>query len=108
MYTGSLAVATNRQSWSQDFGVEDAETGEGIDLTDADIAFQVRRAGEHSPRLLATVTPVAKGVFNASFSVKQMRKLSVGIYDVGCTIARGGETVQLIDATWPIIDGVVS
>lgn len=100
-------MATNRQSWSQNFAIEDAETGEAIDLAGVQIVFEVRHAGAHAPALAAAIVNVAAGVFNAQLSRDQMRTLAAGTYDVGCTITRDGETEQLIDGTWPIIDGVV-
>jgi len=46
--------------------------------------------------------------FQIDFTVEQMRTLCRGTYEVGITMLLQGETVQLFDGTWPIIDGVVT
>ena len=117
MYQGSLAQASNRQSWSQVFEMIDAETGEANDISDADeITFAVRRKGCTSPELSLTlgdgVTLVdddTDSTFQVDITVDQMRALfAPDTYEVGITMLLQGETVQLFDGTWPIIDGVVS
>lgn len=117
MYQGSLPQATNRQSWSEVFEMIDTETGEANDISDADeITFAVRRKGCTTPEItltlgsgVALVDDDTDSTFQVDLTVSQMRSLCAPYtYEVGITMLLQGETVQLFEGTWPIIDGVVS
>ena len=112
MYVGTFPAASNRQSWSHSFEVEDADTDEDIDLAGAAITFELR-----DPRNLLTVLSATIGngkvaitgaFFTVSFTLSDMQTLYPLTYEVGCTILVNGETMQYIIGTLPILDGIVS
>jgi hypothetical protein len=47
------------------------------------------------------------GVFEVTFPADDMRALGDREYEVGCTIASGGDTAQFIIGTLPVLDGIV-
>lgn len=110
MYTGSLGTISNRETWSQDIDVVD-ENGDDVNISTASISLAVRKRGDTSPVLTASVgsgITVATPTFTWTFSVSDMGNLSPGLYDVGCTILRSGVTTQLIVGTATIVDGIVA
>ena len=56
MYIGSLPVASNRATYNQDFQLYDDEDDQGIDLTGAVIALEIRKPGCTQRGLPATTT----------------------------------------------------
>lgn len=107
MYTGSLKPTTNRQTWSEIFELFDDETNEAIDLTGATVVMQFREQNCCTPRVSASITIVDTGKFEARIELDTMRSLCPQTYDVGCTIERDGETVEIFVGTIAVVDGVV-
>lgn len=113
MYVGTFPAASNRQSWTYTLEVVDADTDEDIDLIGATITFELR-----DPRSLLTILSATTGngkitisdtgVFIVSFSLSDMQSLYPLTYEVGCTVAVNGETMQYIIGTLPVLDGIVS
>ncbi len=113
MYQGTLNPRSNRAGWTFTVEVKDQQTGDLIDLSDADITFDVRDKDSDTVKLSATVdndliTIVDTGHFQVSFTDTNMRTLCAKTYEVGCIISNAdSEPQQLIVASLPIIDGVV-
>jgi hypothetical protein len=115
MYIGSLPVASNRATYTQDFQIYDDADNEGVSLTDATITFELRKPGGAS-QLTATngddgrivVTDADEGRFELTIEVSAMRSLDSRTYECGITIEQNGETVQYFIGTLPVLDGIVS
>jgi hypothetical protein len=115
MYQGSIPTGSNRATYNQDFQIFDDESGDGLDLTDAVITFEVRRPGCASAELSATttngsivITDSDEGQFELTLTATQMRTLCAQQYEVGLTILQNGETTQFIAGTFAVIDGIVT
>src|SRR5581483_3737253 len=101
MFTGALSPISNRQDWVATFQVADADTDELIDLSAATIVFEVRNPNNGASLILATsdngkIAVVDTGVFQLSIGRAELMPLQADTYDVGCTVAVNGETMQLI------------
>ena len=122
MYAGPLDPVSNRQDWQFIRQVIDDDTGEPVDLAAASITFEVRQRsddqhsgalGSSHATLSATtangkITIVDAGTFQVWFPLADMQALAPGYYDAGCTITVNGITEQLLSATLPVVDGIVS
>jgi hypothetical protein len=114
MYIGSLPAASNRATYHQQFQIYDDENNEGVDLTGATIALEVRRPGCDSAELSAVLgsglafADEDEGQFELTFTASQMRNLDPLTYECGITITQSDETVQFLIGTLPVLDGVVS
>ena len=115
MYIGSLPVASNRATYNQDFQLYDDEDDQGIDLTGAVIALEVRKPGCTSAELSATttnskivITDTDEGQFELAFTASDMRNLDQMTYECGITITQNDETMQYFIGTLPVLDGIVS
>jgi len=114
MHIGSLPVASNRATYTQDFQLFDDEDDAGVSLAGATIVLELRRPGDATARLSATndggilVTDEGEGHFALSFTSDQMRSLRPGTYECGITVAQSGETTQFFIGTLPVLDGIVS
>ena len=112
MYIGSLDPVSNRADWRVTREVVDDDTSELVDLTGAEIRFEVRDRRNFSSVLRASTTDgrIAiddTGTFTVSFSAADMRGLAPGIYDAGCIIIMNGITDQFILGTVTVLDGVL-
>src|SRR5262245_38049466 len=97
MYIGSLDPVSNHADWRVTREVIDDDTDERVDLTGAEIRFEVRDQRSFSTRLRASTTDGRitiddTGTFTVAFSAADMRNLGAGIYDVGCLITMNGVT----------------
>lgn len=125
-----LPQVTNRESMTLPIGVNDAVTGDPIDLTGCtiDLAIYAPRQSAGSawdgystsfddnysncgPILTASIgsgiTVVDVGVFQVYFSAASMRTLSPKTYDVGCVITRDIDARQLFLGRLPVFFGNV-
>jgi len=112
MFTGSLDPVSNRADWRVTREVVDDDTDARVDLTGAEIRFEVRDRRSCSTLLRASTTDGRitiddTGTFTVAFSASDMRNLAAGIYDVGCIIIMNGVTDQFILGTVTVLDGVV-
>ena len=111
MYLGPLPAVSNKATYRQSFQVNDGITDALVDLAGAAIVFEIRDRDTRTTRLSATsgngVALVGTGVFEVTFAADAMRALADREYEVGCTIATGGETAQFIIGTLPVLDGIV-
>lgn len=116
MYTGALAAASNRATWTFSIELTDPDTDLAIDLTGATISIAV--AEQQSKDALLTgstvdgkiviATPATDGAFTVTFPLTDMETLEAGLYDAGITVLlASGTTYQLLVATLPVIDGIV-
>lgn len=114
MYQGSFPPKSNRAGWSEIIEVVDDDTDEFVDLSDAEIVFEVRNQRSMTTELSATIDNekievLDTGVFQVSFTAAEMRNLCAGTYDVGCTISNAdSEPQQFIIGTVAVLDGVVT
>lgn len=113
MYVGALDAVSNQEDWDIIPGFVDDDTGEDIDLTNAAIVFEVRDPNTRGVVLSATtgnqkISIIALGVFKVSFTRAEMQTLKAKTYDIGCILTLNGKTIQLMVATVPVVDGVVS
>jgi hypothetical protein len=116
LYTGALAAASNRATWTFSIELTDPDTDLAIDLTGATIKVAV--AEQQSKQALLTgstgdgkvviATPATGGAFTITFPLADMQTLEAGLYDVGITVTlANGTTYQLLVATLPVTDGIV-
>jgi len=100
--------ASNRADWIIQISATDAETGEDIDFTGADVALAIR--DENCQRLGATVgdgiTLLEPTVLQASFGKDAMSGMCAGSYSIGAVYEVNGETTQLFVGTFSVYDGV--
>jgi hypothetical protein len=115
MYIGSLPVASNRATYTQDFQLYDDEDDQGVDLRDATITLEVRRPNGATSELTATtgngrivIADADEGQFALTFSATDMRNLDRMTYECGITIEQNDETIQYFIGTLPVLDGIVS
>jgi hypothetical protein len=110
MYTGHLGTVSNREDWQQSIDVVD-DSGDAVDISSAQITLAVRGRGAAAPILTADQNDciaISSPRFTFAFEAAKMRALCPGQYDVGCVVALGGVTTQLIVGTVNVVDGVVS
>lgn len=113
MLTGTLSPVSNRATWSESVAIDDEETGEAIDLSDVDeITIAIRTQGSSTPVLSATltgeqITIIETGVFQFEFSESQMGGLCPQTYEIGCTLEKDDQSVQLLIGTVSVLDGIV-
>jgi hypothetical protein len=113
MFIGALDPISNRADWRVTREIVDDDTDELVDLAGAAIRFEVHDRRSRGAVLSAStsngkITIDDVGTFTVAFSAADMQQLCAGIYDVGCTITRGGATHQFIIGTVTVLDGVVS
>ena len=104
---------SNRADWIDVLEVTDAETGEPIDLTDAEILLEIRLWPDGcSPILSAStsngkITLIELGKAQFHFLRSEMINVQPGSYEIGATVERDGTTDQFIIDTVSIFDGIV-
>lgn len=113
MITGTLSPASTRATWSESVELTDEDGGDPIDLSDVDeITVEIRDPASMSSVLTATlgdgVTIIETGVFQFEFSKDDMNDLCPKTYEIGCTIEKDDQTVQLLIGYVPVVDGIVS
>lgn len=114
MYLGTLPAVSNRATYIADVEIVSDDTGDAYDISAAtEITIAIREQGQRSPILIGTmtggeITLPSSNVLRWTFSRDQMATLCNQTYDVGVTIEFSDETEQIIIATLPVLDGVVS
>lgn len=113
MLTGTLSPVSNQADWIEAYGLYDEETGDPVDVSDAaEITISIRDPESGSADLTATLTGgtiehIETGVFQWTFTVAQMQQLCAKTYDVGMTILKDDQTIQLFIGKLPVLDGIV-
>lgn len=102
--------ATNSADWNTQFQFTDADSGELIDFTGADIQVEVK---DFDGCLLieattgnGLITIDSTGIFTVSVPASTMQNLCPGSYKVGAVYQLNGEINPLFTGTLSIIDGV--
>ncbi len=114
MQVGPLPPVSNKADWIVAYALDDADTGDPIDISDAsEITVAIRNSETKYVELSATLSGggiqhIETGVFEWTFTATQMRNLCAQNYEVGLTILKDGETAQLIIGTLAVLDGVVT
>lgn len=114
MQTGALPSVSNKADWIEAYGLDDSETGDPVDISDASeitVAIRDPSCGEISASASLSgggIEHIETGVFQWHFTSAQMRGLCPQNYEVGLTILKDGETIQLFIGTLSVLDGIVS
>lgn len=123
---------TNRESWTQTMSINDADTGDPVDLSAVTFQLEVRRfrhghggggygtsysaVGEYDggggPVITASlgdgITVIDLGVFQVYLPESKIRSLPPDTYSVACTISDGDDTRQLFLGRLPVLAGMVT
>jgi hypothetical protein len=102
---------SNSADWTFAITATDAETGEAIDFTGAEVALAVK--DDAGRELLAAslddgITQPDANTLLVSFGADLMEDICPGTYKIGCVYALDGATVQLLTGTVSIYDGVAT
>lgn len=101
---------SNKADWAFDVTATDAETGDAIDFTGAEVAFMVKdQCG--TIRLSATVDDgitIATTTLSVRFDNDDMSSICAGSYNIGMIYALNDETNQILTGTVTIYDGVAT
>lgn len=95
------------------FKLTDSESGDAIDITDAEeITVSIRDPKSKCILLTGTLTGgeislVDDGTFEITFDEDTMGALVAKTYEIGCTIKINGDTTQLLVGKLPVVDGIV-
>lgn len=100
---------SNKADWIIDLSATDADTGNDIDFTGAEVLFVVK--DQNNCQVLSAevgdgITLVSATELEVQFTPDQMNALCSGAYKVGCVYLLNGETVQLLVGTVSIYDGI--
>lgn len=103
-------AATNTADWKTQFQFNDADTGDLIDFTGADIEIDVKDF-DGCRRIQAStdngkITIISTGLFELDIPESDMQCLCPGSYKIGGVYSLNGETITLFTGTLSIIDGV--
>lgn len=104
------STTANNSDWKTIFQFSDADTGDLIDFTGADIQVEVKdfdgclrvEATTGNGKIVITDT----GTFELTVPVGEMQNLCAGAYKVGGVYSLNGETISLFTGSLSIIDGV--
>jgi predicted small secreted protein len=115
MQTGTIEAVSNQSSWA-DYGfLIDAETGEACKLDHVtEIEMVIRDLATRTNMLTATMSgggvTIASGgefdVYEFSFTAAQMQTLCARTHELAIRITAYDETVQLVRAELPVLDGI--
>lgn len=100
---------TNKADWTVQVQANDADTGDLIDLTDAEINVRIiddRGCQKLNATVGDGVSIIGTGIFEFSFDADQMRCLCPGSYQIGCVASVNGATMQIFVGSLAIIDGI--
>lgn len=104
------STTANNSDWKTQFQFTDADTGDLIDFTGADIEVEVKDF-DGCPRIEATtgngkIAIISTGIFELTVPASEMANLCAGAYKVGGVYSLNGETISLFTGSLSIIDGV--
>jgi hypothetical protein len=114
MYTGQVAVISNRATWRSDVvELVDEDDGTTTDLTTVspiDIEVTISDYGCCYPRATATIAngkvTVPGPGFQWQFEDTDLSSLCAGTYRLGAKVTINGFIVDLIDGTIAVVEGV--
>lgn len=113
MYQITFPAQSNRASWIFTGQINDANTGDLLDLSALTFVFDICDQNG-CPRLSASsangkFTILSLGVFRWQFTESEMATLCAGYYPCGFTMSNSDpQTVQLSVGSLPIVDGNVA
>lgn len=104
------AAAANSADFKTQFQFNDADSGNLINFTGADIQVEVKdfdgcqliEATTGNGRIVINST----GIFTVTVPVSLMQNLCPGTYKIGGVYSLNGETISLFTGTLSVIDGV--
>lgn len=111
MLIATLPPQSNRADWIEGIEFKDDDNGDLIDLTGSTITITVK--DEDGCQVLnasttdGSIVIVSTGLAEFTFPRSSMTNLRADAYEVGGTLERGGETMQFLIGTVPVVDGVV-
>lgn len=114
MFTGTLPPVSNKADWIETYELYDDETGEALDISDAEeITVAIRDPASKSVELTATlgadtIEHIETGVIRWTFTAAQMRALCPKTYEIGMTMLKDDVTTQILIGALPVADGIVS
>lgn len=101
---------SNKADWTFDVTATDAETGEAIDFTGAEVAFMVK--DQNRCTVLSATTDDGITISTTTISVRfddsDMNAVCAGSYNIGMIYRLNDETNQLLTGTVTIFDGVAT
>jgi hypothetical protein len=103
---------SNKADWAFDVTATDAETGEAIDFTGAEVAFMVKDQSRCT--VLSATTDADDGItistttISVRFDDSDMNGICAGSYNVGMIYRLNDETAQIFTGTVTIFDGVAT
>lgn len=112
MYQISFPAVSNRADWVFTGQINDANTGDLLDLSALSFVFAICDQ-DNCPRLVASTdngkfTVVGLGLFRWQFTKSEMSCLCAGSYPTGFTMTNADpQTVQLSVGPLPVVDGDV-
>jgi hypothetical protein len=104
------SAATNNADWKTQLQFTDAETGDLIDFTGANIEIDVKDF-DGCRRISAStdngkISIVGLGTFELDVSASEMACICPGAYQVGGVYSLNGETISLFTGSLSIVSGV--
>lgn len=104
------ASAVNSADWKTQFQFNDADSGNLINFTGADIQIEVKDF-DGCLRIEATtgngkIAIISTGIFELTAPVSEMANLCPGSYKIGGVYKLNGETISLFTGTLSVVDGV--
>jgi hypothetical protein len=109
MYSGTLPPVSNKATWDDTVQCIDDETNAPFDISTAtEIVVEVADCGRSVLKATlsgGTVLLGGTGIFSFTFTPSQMCALCAKTYDFNCFVTMAGETVQVVAAQLPVIDG---
>lgn len=106
-------VASNRADFVVDFSATDAETGDDIDFTGAEVSIKIADVGNptcirYSATLDDDITQPSTTVLELTIPEATMATLCAGTYLIGGVYSLNGETNQLFVGDFVVYEGIAS
>lgn len=102
---------SNKADFVVDFSATDAETGDDIDFTGAEVSIKIAAEG-CAPVISATigdgVVLTSSTVLELTITAIQMAALRPGSYRIGGVYSVSGETIQLFVGDFTVYDGIAA
>lgn len=103
--------ASNKADFVVDFSATDAETGDDIDFTGAEVSIKIEQEN-CSPIITASIgsgiTQPSAFVLELTITAAQMAALRPGAYRIGGVYKLSGATIQLFVGDFTVYDGIAA
>lgn len=103
--------ASNKADFVADISATDAETGDDIDFTGAEVSIAISAAdcGQFISASIGNgITQPSSTVLELTITAAQMATLRPGSYRIGGVYSLNGETIQLFVGDFVVYDGVAN